>query len=345
MPPSPEAAADAAKGASVIYRVPERPVQPVAGAVPAAPAAVFAAAERTGALLVHLENLYGYGPTSSSTMTEDMPLATTGVKGRARAAMTAELLAAAGPAGSGSPSGRPRTSAPPASPRAPRWASGSSATPWPGGRAASSATQDPHTYRYVPDIAVGLAALGTDARAVGRVRAPARPATSATRALLDLVRASSRGILSASGRCPPRPCACWAWSTRCCGAGRDVLSVRRAVRAGHQRVPGRVRHAGAELADAIAASSGLVPDPARHAMTTNPEAVNAMQVQLTDITAQPQAANPADLTPAAAWSRRVRRIGGLIQAAFAAFWLARADLPRHGGRAGDVLMAQCPASR
>ena len=46
-------------------------------------------------------------------------------------------------------------------------------------------------------------------------------------------------------------------------------------------------------------------------MTTNQEAVNAMPVQPTDITAQPQAANAAGLTPTAAWSRRVRRIGGL----------------------------------
>jgi hypothetical protein len=73
-------------------------------------------------------------------------------------------------------------------------------------------------------------------------------------------------------------------------------------------------------------------------MTTNPEAVNAMPVQPTDITAQPQAANAAGLAAAAAWSRRVRRIGGLIQAAFAAFWLARASLAI-GGRTGDVLIA------
>lgn len=46
---------------------------------------------------------------------------------------------------------------------------------------------------------------------------------------------------------------------------------------------------------------------------------------------------PADLTPAAAWSRRVRRIGGFTQTAFAAFWLARAGLAI-GGRAADVLV-------
>jgi hypothetical protein len=49
-------------------------------------------------------------------------------------------------------------------------------------------------------------------------------------------------------------------------------------------------------------------------------------------------AGAADLTPTVAWSRRVRRIGGLIQAAFAAFWLVRASLAI-GGRAEDILIA------
>jgi hypothetical protein len=53
------------------------------------------AAERAGALLVTLENLYGYGPVGGKPMTEDLPLAATTVKGRTRAAMTGELLAAA----------------------------------------------------------------------------------------------------------------------------------------------------------------------------------------------------------------------------------------------------------
>ena len=73
-------------------------------------------------------------------------------------------------------------------------------------------------------------------------------------------------------------------------------------------------------------------------MTTNPEAVNAMPAQPIPSTTQPDAIKAADLTPAAAWSRRVRRIGGLIQAAFAAFWLARASLAI-GGRTGDILLA------
>ncbi len=73
-------------------------------------------------------------------------------------------------------------------------------------------------------------------------------------------------------------------------------------------------------------------------MITNSEAVNAMPAQPISSTTQPGAIEVADLTPAAAWSRRVRRIGGFIQAAFAAFWLARASLAI-GGRTGDVLLA------
>ena len=73
-------------------------------------------------------------------------------------------------------------------------------------------------------------------------------------------------------------------------------------------------------------------------MTTKPEAINAMPAQPISSTIQPDAINAPDLTPAAAWSRRVRRIGGFIQAAFAAFWLARASLAI-GRPAGDILIA------
>jgi hypothetical protein len=73
-------------------------------------------------------------------------------------------------------------------------------------------------------------------------------------------------------------------------------------------------------------------------MTAEPEAVNAMTTQPAASTARPAPVNAADLTPAMAWSRRVRRIGGFIQAAFAAFWLIRASLAI-GGRAEDVLIA------
>jgi hypothetical protein len=73
-------------------------------------------------------------------------------------------------------------------------------------------------------------------------------------------------------------------------------------------------------------------------MTTKPGEINAKTTQPTASTTETAAADAAELTPAAAWSRRVRRIGGFIQTAFAALWLARASLAI-GGRAGDVLVA------
>jgi hypothetical protein len=45
----------------------------------------------------------------------------------------------------------------------------------------------------------------------------------------------------------------------------------------------------------------------------------------------------ADLTPTAAWSRRVRWVGGLIQAAFAAFWLVRGSVVLGGGVAAVLI--------
>jgi len=63
-----------------------------------------------------------------------------------------------------------------------------------------------------------------------------------------------------------------------------------------------------------------------------------MTTQARRSAAGPAAVNVTGLTPAEAWSRRVRCVGGFIQIAFAAFWLARASLAA-GGRAGDALIA------
>jgi len=75
---------------------------------------------------------------------------------------------------------------------------------------------------------------------------------------------------------------------------------------------------------------------AANSMTAKTEAAHAMTTPLITVTAEPAAINGAG--PAAVWSRRVRRIGGFIQAAFAALWLIRASLAI-GGPAGDVLIA------
>jgi nucleoside-diphosphate-sugar epimerase len=184
----PEAAADAAKGAAVIYQCLNAPYHQWPERFPPLQRGVLGAAERTGALLVSLENLYGYGPAGGQPMTEDLPLAAAGVKGRARAAMTAELLAAAG-------AGRVRIAIGRASDFfGPGVTAGSALGDRVFGNALAGRRADVignpalrHTYSYVPDIAAGLATLGTDPRAAGQVWHLPGPPTGTTRALLDLI--------------------------------------------------------------------------------------------------------------------------------------------------------------
>jgi len=183
----PGAATEAAKDASVIYQCLNAPYTQWPKQFPQLQRAVLAAAERTDALLVSLENLYGYGPTGGAPMTEDLPLHATTSKGRVRAAMTAELLAAA-------QSGRVRIAIGRASDFFGAGATESTLGARVFGNAIAGKRADfignpdlPHTYSYVPDIAAGLAVLGTDERAVGQVWHLPGPETVTTRAVLQLI--------------------------------------------------------------------------------------------------------------------------------------------------------------
>ncbi len=68
--------------------------------------------------------------------------------------------------------------------------------------------------------------------------------------------------------------------------------------------------------------------PQESAATTKSQATASADLSL----------SATDLTPTVAWSRRVRRVGGFIQAAFAAFWLLRGSLVI-GGPVAGVLIA------
>ncbi|WP_020657472.1 NAD-dependent epimerase/dehydratase family protein [Amycolatopsis benzoatilytica] len=85
------ALAAAAEGATAIYSCASPPYHLWARDWPPLQAAICAAAEQTGALLVSLGNLYGYGPVDGP-ITEDLPLAATGTKGRIRALLSQQLL-------------------------------------------------------------------------------------------------------------------------------------------------------------------------------------------------------------------------------------------------------------
>jgi nucleoside-diphosphate-sugar epimerase len=182
-----EAASGAARGASVVYQCLNAPYTSWPRDFPPLQRAVVTAAERTNALLVTLENVYGYGPTGGKPMTEGLPLGATTVKGRARAEMTRELQAAAA-------AGRVQIAIGRASDFFGAGVTSSSIGERVFGNAVAGRPVDfignpdlLHTYSYVPDIAAGLATLGTDARAVGQVWHLPGPQTVTTRAFVDVL--------------------------------------------------------------------------------------------------------------------------------------------------------------
>ncbi|MFG2498104.1 NAD-dependent epimerase/dehydratase family protein [Streptomyces sp. NPDC048441] len=77
---------EAAQGAASIYSCAAPPYHRWASDWPPLASSICEAAEATGAVLVVLSNLYGYGPVDGP-MTEQLPLAATGSKGRVRAAV------------------------------------------------------------------------------------------------------------------------------------------------------------------------------------------------------------------------------------------------------------------
>ncbi len=182
-----DAAASAAKGGSVIYQCLNAPYTKWAERFPPLQRALVHAAERSGALLVSLENVYGYGPTQGRPMTEDLPLAATTVKGATRAGMTRDLFAAA-------EAGRVRIAIGRASDFFGAGVTESTlgervfANAIAGKRADFIGDADlPHTYSYVPDIVAGLTTLGSDERAIGQVWHLPGPETVSTRDILRMV--------------------------------------------------------------------------------------------------------------------------------------------------------------
>ncbi|GAA0437616.1 NAD-dependent epimerase/dehydratase family protein [Streptomyces luteireticuli] len=77
---------EAVRGARAIHQCAAPPYHRWADDWPPLAASVNAAAEASGAVLVMLGNLYGYGPVRGP-MTESLPLAATGPKGRLRAGL------------------------------------------------------------------------------------------------------------------------------------------------------------------------------------------------------------------------------------------------------------------
>lgn len=188
----PDALARAADGVAVIYDCANPGPYPrwETGWPPLA-ASALSAAERAGAVLVTMGNLYGYGPVDGA-MTPQLPLAATSRTGRLRARLWLDALAA-------HDAGLVRTTELRASDYL-----GPSVHPQHGliarygtavlaGRAATviGDPDAPHSWTYVPDVGQTLEVLGRDGRAWGRAwHAPTNPPV-AIRALLGQLTAAS----------------------------------------------------------------------------------------------------------------------------------------------------------
>jgi nucleoside-diphosphate-sugar epimerase len=161
-----ERLAELADGADALYNCANPPYYRWPTEWPPLAAALLHAAERSGAVLVTMSNLYGYGPVSKP-MTEDMPLAATTVKGGIRAKMWQDALAL-------HRAGRIRAT----EARASDFVGAGAASLFsdmiaPAVRAnrrvfAPAAFDVPHSLTYIGDVGRTLAALGTDQRAWGR---------------------------------------------------------------------------------------------------------------------------------------------------------------------------------
>ncbi|MEU3571376.1 NAD-dependent epimerase/dehydratase family protein [Kitasatospora sp. NPDC036755] len=163
------ALAEIVEGADVVYNCTHVPYRLQPQVLPVIQDALLDVVGRSGAKLVTVETLNQYGPTGGVPMTERTPLAAPGPKGRTRAAITERYLAA-------HERGDVRVALGMAAdffgPRVLLSSLGASVFPAALTGAARLGLGDiglPKSYTYVPDLAAGLATLGSDERALGRL--------------------------------------------------------------------------------------------------------------------------------------------------------------------------------
>ncbi len=175
------------QGATVVYNCTNAPYTQWPELFPALQAGVLAGAASAGAKLVVMENVYMYGPTGGRPLTEDLPYAATTRKGRVRAKMAEDLLAA-------HQAGQVRLTIGRASdyfgPRGLLAAMGERVFyPALQGKAAQiyGNIDLPHTQSYIPDIGKGLVILAEREEALGQVWHLPAPETVTTRQFIDMV--------------------------------------------------------------------------------------------------------------------------------------------------------------
>ncbi|MEM6387730.1 MAG: NAD-dependent epimerase/dehydratase family protein [Pseudomonadota bacterium] len=177
---------EACKGADAIFHCAAPPYHQWTTLFPALQNAAIAAAEATSAVLVVVENLYGYG--QAGTLTEEMPLDAKTRKGALRARLSEELLAAHAAGRINCVAGRATDFFGPGvrmSALGERfWPAALSGRPvdWIGDPDA------PHSFAYLPDLAAAYVALGQTPSTWGQAwHLPALPPVSA-REICEMVR-------------------------------------------------------------------------------------------------------------------------------------------------------------
>jgi nucleoside-diphosphate-sugar epimerase len=178
---------NAAAGAAVVYQCLNPPYTRWPELFPPLQAGVLEGAAATGAKLVAMENLYMYGSTKGDPLTEDLPYAATGRKGKTRAQMAQDLLEA-------HRAGKVRVAIGRASdyfgPHGRLSAMGERVFyPALNGKKAQvmGNPDQPHTYSYIPDIAKGMVTLGEQSKADGEAwHLPNAPAIT-TRQFIEQV--------------------------------------------------------------------------------------------------------------------------------------------------------------
>jgi nucleoside-diphosphate-sugar epimerase len=174
-------------GASVVYFALNPPYDRWPELFPSLQAGVLEGAASAGAKLIAVENLYMYGPTGGSPLTEDLPYAANTRKGAVRAGMSRKLMEA-------DASGRVRVAIGRASdffgPRVRASAAGEQIF----GRAVEGKSaqvagdpDQPHTYTYAPDIGKGLVVLGEREESLGRAWHLPSPETITTRQFVEMI--------------------------------------------------------------------------------------------------------------------------------------------------------------
>jgi nucleoside-diphosphate-sugar epimerase len=179
-------ARDACRSAATIYLCAKPPYQRMADAFQPIMDGAIAGAVASQAKLVYADSLYAYGPVSGE-LREDLPYAATGRKGKARARLAAQLMAAHA-------EGRVRATIGRASdfygPGVIQSAVGERVFGFALAGKAASVTGDPgsrHTYTFVDDFARGLLTLGERDEALGQTWHVPSAETITTHRFVELI--------------------------------------------------------------------------------------------------------------------------------------------------------------